>query len=83
MYNLVNLLQSQDQIMYNRFRDTIGDNKDLFNMVMQLDDRDYRNYKDMADNEWKVFDTEYNKFKDTHNEKRQSKEAINRYDRVC
>ena len=81
MYNLVNLLQSQDQIMYNRFRDTIGDSKDLFNMVMQLDDRDYRNYKDMADNEWKVFDTEYNKFKDTLTMKKDKvTEAINRTD---
>lgn len=81
MYNLVNLLQSQDQIMYNRFRDTIGDSKDLFNMVMQLDDRDYRNYKDMADNEWKVFDAEYNKFKDTLTMKKDKiTEAINRTD---
>lgn len=81
MYNLVNLLQSQDQISYSRFRDTIGDTKDLFGMIMQLDDRDYRNYKDMADNEWRVFDAEYGKFKDTITMKKDKiTEAMNRTD---
>lgn len=70
MYNLVNLLNSQDDKAYSRFRDTIGDTKDLFDMVMKLDDRDFQNYKFMAEQQWKTFDTEYSYYKDALQEKK-------------
>lgn len=64
MYNLVNLLQTQSQSAYNRFRDTVTDQKDLANMVMKLDERGYQQYMDLAENKWRIFETEYNQFKD-------------------
>lgn len=65
MYNLVNLLNSQDQISYGRFRDAIGDTKDLAGLVLQLDEREFEQYKYMADTQWRTFEYEYNSYKDS------------------
>lgn len=65
MYNLVNLLNSQDEIAYSRFRDAIGDTKDLAGLVLQLDDREFEQYKYMAENQWRNFEYEYNAYKDS------------------
>lgn len=65
MYNLVNLLNSQDEIGYSRFRDQIGDTKDLAEMVLRLDDREFEQYKYMADQTWRVFEQEYSAYNDS------------------
>ena len=64
MYNLVNMLNSQDAVAYGRYRDSIGDTKDLADMVFKLEDREFEQYKYMADQQWKVFDTEYQSYND-------------------
>lgn len=79
MYNLVNLLNSQDEIAYSRFRDAIGDTKDLAGLVLQLDDREFERYKYMADNQWRTFEYEYNAYKDSLTFKKDKiSEAIDR-----
>lgn len=79
MYNLVNLLNSQDEIAYSRFRDRIGDTKDLADMVLKLEDRDFEQYKYMSDQQWKVFDTEYQSYMDALTFKKEKiNEAIDR-----
>lgn len=65
MYQLVNLLQSQDEVSYSRFRDTIGDTKDLANLVLQLDSNSFEKYKYMSENQWRTFDYEYTAYKDS------------------
>ena len=64
MYNLVNLLNSQDEIAYSRFRDTMTDTKDFANLLLQLDDREFEKYKYKAENQWRTFEAEYTSYKD-------------------
>lgn len=79
MHNLVNMLSSQDQVAYGRYRDEIGDTKDLADMVLKLDDREFEQYKFMADQSWKVFDTEYQAYNDALTfKKNKISEAIDR-----
>lgn len=79
MNNLVSMLSSQDQVAYGRYRDEIGDTKDLADMVLKLDDREFEQYKYMADQSWKVFDTEYQAYNDALTFKKDKiSEAIDR-----
>jgi len=80
MYNLLNVLNAQDAISYSRFRDTISDQKDLASLVLKLDDMAFERYKFSADQEWKVFDSEYVAFRDAVQDKRDR--VADAYDRT-
>lgn len=79
MYNLLDVLNSQDSIAYSRYRDQIGDTKDLADMVLRLEERDFEQFKYSSENQWRVFETEYNAYKDSLDFKRDKiSEAIDR-----
>lgn len=79
MYNLLNVLNTQDEVAYSRYRDKIGDTKDLANLVLQLDERDFERYKYASENQWRTFETEYSMFMDSLKDRNNKiSEAIDR-----
>ena len=65
MYNLLGALNSQDGIAYGRYRDSIGDTQQLADMVLRLDERDFERFKFQSEQQWRVFDTEYQAYNDS------------------
>jgi hypothetical protein len=58
LYKFISVLDSMDTKYYNRWRDSINDKKELFNMVMQLEDADFQKYQYQVEQSWKQFDAE-------------------------
>ena len=69
LYRLLGTLQSLDADAYGRWRDTITDKQAMFNMVMQLDDMEFRNFEFMVNDSWKRYDAEYRSYLDALVEK--------------
>ena len=79
MYNMVDMLNNQDQSAYSRYRDSITDTKDYADMVMRLDDRDFQRYQQKVDNSFKIFDAETKQYEGALNFKKdQIAQAIDR-----
>lgn len=79
MYNLLNVLNSQDATAYSRYRDDIGDKQQLADMLLRLEDSDFEKYKFQVDQTWKRFDVEYQSYNNALEFKRnQIAEAIDR-----
>lgn len=79
MYNLLNVLNSQDSIAYGRYRDGVQDKYQFADMVLKLEDREFEQFKFNVDQNWKIFDTEYQAYKDALSFKKDKiNEAIDR-----
>lgn len=79
MYNLLSTLHTLDQTSYNRYRDQISDVKDLANFVLDLDDREFERYKYMTENRYRVFEYEYEAYRDAlQNRRDKIQEAMDR-----
>lgn len=58
LYKFISVLDSLDTKHYNRWRDSVNDKKELFNMVMQLEDNDFKKYQFQVEQSWKQFEAE-------------------------
>lgn len=79
MYNLLDVLNSQDEKAYSRFRDSFNDKKDFADLILRLDDREFEQFKYMSDENWRRFDVEYQTYRDALEDKKlKINEAIDR-----
>lgn len=58
LYKFISVLDSLDTKHYNRWRDSIEDKNELFNMVMQLEDNDFKKYQFQVEQSWQQFEAE-------------------------
>lgn len=79
MYNLLGALGAADDREYSRYRDGIQDNKDFADMIFKLEDREFEQFKFKTDQNWRVFDYEYQSYNDALSFKKDKiSEAIDR-----
>lgn len=57
-FELLNILQSQDAIAYNRFRDRVSDDKEYAKLLLDLDQREFEKFKFVSDQAYTKFSEE-------------------------
>lgn len=62
-FELLKIIQNQDAIAYNRFRDKVNDDKEFANMLLKLDEREFERFKFTQDQAWRKFNEEANQYK--------------------
>ena len=79
MYNLLGALGAADDREYSRYRDGVQDNKDFADMIFKLEDREFEQFKFKTDQNWRVFDYEYQSYNNALSFKKDKiSEAIDR-----